>query len=78
VPPAVRHLFDWLVTGQAVPVSTAVSVRGWATGITIYLKNGGTPKKAPAVANHACTRTTQLYDRRHAEMTLEDVELATV
>jgi integrase len=34
-----------------------------ATGITAYLKNGGTLEKAAAMANHASTRTTQLYDR---------------
>jgi hypothetical protein len=34
-----------------------------ATGITAYLKNGGTLEKAAAKAkaNHASTRTTQLY-----------------
>jgi len=35
-----------------------------ATGITAYLKNGATLEKAAAMANHASTRTTQLYDRR--------------
>jgi hypothetical protein len=35
-----------------------------ATGITAYLKNGGTLEKAAAMANQAPTRTTQLYDRR--------------
>ena len=34
-----------------------------ATGITAYLKNGSTLKKVAAMANHASTRTTQLYDR---------------
>jgi hypothetical protein len=34
-----------------------------ATGITAYLKNGRAPEKAPQIANHASTRTTQLYDR---------------
>jgi integrase len=29
-----------------------------ATGITAYLKNGGTLEKAAAMANHASTRTT--------------------
>jgi integrase len=38
-----------------------------ATGITAYLKNGGTLEKAVAMANHASTRTTQLYDRRRAQ-----------
>jgi integrase len=37
------------------------SLRG--TGITDYLKNGGSLGKAREMANHADTRTTQLYDR---------------
>jgi len=45
-----------------------------ATGITAYLKNGGTLEKAAQMANHASTRTTQLYDRRHDEMSLDEVE----
>ena len=40
-----------------------------ATGITAYLKNGGTLEKAAFMANHASTRTTQLYDRRADEVT---------
>jgi integrase len=38
------------------------------TGITAYLKNGDTLDKAAAMANHASTRTTQLYDRRHESL----------
>ena len=45
-----------------------------ATGITAYLKNGGSLEKAAAMANHASTRTTQLYDRRQDEMSLDEVE----
>jgi len=45
-----------------------------ATGITAYLKNGGTLEQAAAMANHASTRTTQLYDRRPDELTLDEVE----
>jgi site-specific recombinase XerD len=45
-----------------------------ATGITAYLKNGGTLENAAAMANHASTRTTQLYDRRHDEISLDEVE----
>ena len=45
-----------------------------ATGITAYLKNGGTLENAAAMANHASTRTTQLYDRRHDDITLDEVE----
>jgi integrase len=29
-----------------------------ATGVTAYLKNGGTPEKAAQMASHASTRTT--------------------
>jgi integrase len=45
-----------------------------ATGITAYLKNGGTLEKAASMANHASTHTTQLYDRRPDEMSLDEVE----
>ncbi|MFM0053773.1 tyrosine-type recombinase/integrase [Caballeronia grimmiae] len=45
-----------------------------ATGITAYLKNGGPLENAAAMANHASTRTTQLYDRRHDAISLDEVE----
>ena len=45
-----------------------------ATGITAYLKNGGTLKNAAAMANHASTPTTQLYDRRRDEISLDEVK----
>jgi integrase len=44
-----------------------------ATGIA-YLKNGGSLENAAAMANHASTRTTQLYDRRRDEVSLDEVE----
>jgi integrase len=45
-----------------------------ATGITAYLKNEGTLGKAAQIADHASTRTTQLYDRRREELSLDEVE----
>ncbi|WP_026605536.1 tyrosine-type recombinase/integrase [Methylocapsa acidiphila] len=45
-----------------------------ATGVSAYLKNGGTLERAALMANHASTRTTQLYDRRAEEVTLDEVE----
>ncbi|SHN27909.1 Site-specific recombinase XerD [Pseudomonas asturiensis] len=45
-----------------------------ATGITAYLKSGGTLENAAAMANHASTRTTQLYDRRNEEISMDDSE----
>jgi hypothetical protein len=38
------------------------------------LSNGGTLEKAAHMANHASTRTTQLYDRRREELSLDEVE----
>ena len=34
-----------------------------ATGITLYMENGGTIGEAQKLANHADPRTTKLYDR---------------
>src|SRR6478672_9885590 len=48
--------------------------RAQVKDITAYLKNGGTLEKAAAMANHASTRTTQLYDRRRDEVSLDEVE----
>jgi len=45
-----------------------------SSGITAYLKNGGTLEKAASMANHASTRTTQLYGWRSDEVTLDEVE----
>ena len=44
------------------------------TGITAYLKNGGTLEKAASMANYASTRTIQLYDRLSDEVPLHEVE----
>jgi integrase/recombinase XerC len=60
---------------KAAGIATAIGNHSFrATGITTYLKNGGTLEKAAAMANHASTRTTQLYDRRHGEVTLDEIE----
>jgi integrase/recombinase XerC len=40
---AIRHLFDWLVVGQIVPVNPAASVRG----PTHIIKKGKTPVLSP-------------------------------
>ena len=59
----------------AVGIATKVGNHSFrATGITTYLKNGGTLEKAAQMANHASTRTTQLYDRRREELSLDEVE----
>jgi site-specific recombinase XerD len=45
-----------------------------ATGITIYLTNGGTLEKAQLMAAHSSPRTTKLYDRTSDAVTLDEVE----
>ena len=59
----------------AADIETAIGNHSFrATGITAYLKNGGTLERAARMANHASTRTTQLYDRRSDDVTLDEVE----
>jgi integrase/recombinase XerD len=45
-----------------------------ATGITEYLRNGGTVEKAAQIAAHESTRTTQLYNRTDYTLTLDEIE----
>jgi integrase/recombinase XerD len=45
-----------------------------ATGITDYLKSNGSLSEARKMANHADSRTTQLYDRRGDEASLDEYE----
>lgn len=59
----------------AAGISTAVCNHTFrATGITAHFKNGGTLEKAANIANHSSTRTTQLYDRRSDNVSLDEVE----
>ncbi|MCB1742747.1 MAG: tyrosine-type recombinase/integrase [Gammaproteobacteria bacterium] len=60
-----------LAAGIATPV-TNHTFR--ATGITTYMKNGGQLERAQAMAAHSSTRTTQLYNRKDDEVTLDEVE----
>lgn len=45
-----------------------------ATGITVYLDNGGTIETAQEIAAHESPRTTKLYDRTSDELTLDEIE----
>jgi integrase/recombinase XerD len=45
-----------------------------ATGITVYLLNGGLLEYAQQMAAHESSRTTKLYDRRNDQVTLDQVE----
>ena len=45
-----------------------------ATGITEYMRNGGTLEKAQQMAAHASSRTTNMYNRVNDTVTLDEVE----
>ncbi len=70
-----RNSFDLFTTFSHEAASPCAHNHTFrATGITAYLKNGGTLEKAALIANHASTRTTQLYDRRSDDVSLDEVE----
>ncbi len=45
-----------------------------ATGITAYLKNGGSLEHAKQIACHESANTTKLYDRTNDEVSLDEIE----
>ena len=60
---------------KAAGLSTTTSPHSWrGSGITEYLRNGGTLEIAQHIANHESPRTTKLYDRRQDEISLDEVE----
>jgi hypothetical protein len=64
-----------MIHARAAEIATKIGNHTFrVTGVTAYLKNGGTLERAVQMANHASTRTTQLYDRRAEEVTLDEVE----
>ena len=59
----------------AAEVRTKIGCHSFrATGITEYLRNGGTLEIAQQMANHESSRTTGLYDRRQDQVSLDEVE----
>jgi site-specific recombinase XerD len=44
-----------------------------ATGITVFLLNGGTVERAQQIAAHESPRTTKLYDRTNDQLSLDDI-----
>jgi site-specific recombinase XerD len=71
-----RHTYVSLVQrrAEAAGLDTHICNHTWrGTGITTYLENGGTLENAKFMASYACVRTTQLYDRRHNDVTLDEV-----
>lgn len=60
---------------KAAGIDTAIGNHTFrATGVTTYLKNGGSLENAAQMANHTSTRTTQLYDRRQDDISLNEIE----
>jgi integrase/recombinase XerD len=54
---------------------TRVGCHTWrATGVTVYLENGGRLEHAQQMAAHESPRTTKLYDRTKDEITIGEVE----
>ncbi|MDX1542113.1 MAG: tyrosine-type recombinase/integrase, partial [Geminicoccaceae bacterium] len=60
---------------HAAGIATAVGCHTFrASGITVYLGNGGTLEKAQMMAAHESPRTTKLYDRTADRVSLAEVE----
>ncbi len=60
---------------KAAGIETAIGCHTFrATGITVYLTNGGTLEKAQQMAAHESAKTTKLYDRTNDTITLDEVE----
>lgn len=60
---------------KAAGIETAIGCHTFrATGITVYLTNGGTLEKAQQMAAHESAKTTKLYDRTNDAITLDEVE----
>jgi site-specific recombinase XerD len=60
---------------RAAEIETKINCHTFrATGITIYLSNGGTLEKAQQMAAHESPRTTKLYDRTSDVVSLDEVE----
>lgn len=60
---------------KAAGIATKISCHSFrATGITVYLQNGGKLEVAQQMAGHESARTTGLYDRRNDTVALDEIE----
>jgi hypothetical protein len=59
---------------QQLPPRSSEAITPSERPASRLIKNGGTLENDAAMANHASTRTTQLYDRRRHEVKLDEVE----
>jgi site-specific recombinase XerD len=61
--------------GTAAGIAEAIACRTFrATGITVYLANGGALEHAQEMAAHKSPRTAKLYDRTKERLTQDEVE----
>jgi len=60
---------------KSAGIATKISCHSFrATGITVYLQNGGKLEVAQQMAGHESARTTGLYDRRNDAVALDEIE----
>jgi integrase/recombinase XerD len=60
---------------EGAGIATKISCHSFrATGITVYLQNGGKLEVAQQMAGHESARTTGLYDRRNDAVALDEIE----
>jgi site-specific recombinase XerD len=60
---------------ESAGINTAACCHSFrATGITVFLENGGDLETAAQIAAHESPRTTKLYDRTNDAITLEEIE----
>lgn len=60
---------------EAAGIETLIGCHTFrATGITIYLANGGSLEKAQMMAAHESPWTTKLYGRTNDQVNLDEVE----
>jgi len=57
---ALRHLFDWLVTGQVMPINPAHTVRGPRHVVTSGQTPALDPSEARAARQHRCLYALRL------------------
>ena len=64
------------LTGLVADCNTLLGLKDElrGTGITEYLRSGGTLETAARIAGHESTRTTQLYNRLPDEVSLDEIE----
>lgn len=71
----VFHMIRRRLAAAGLPESLGIGCHSFrGTGITNFLENGGTLETAARIAQHASTKTTQLYDRRRQQVDQGEIE----